>query len=73
MPVLDERRHHIHTDILARCDGVPGGSSLIGGLGGAAYDPAMTADVLAATLVAPGQLELRRFPYPEHLEPGACC
>ena len=37
----------------------------------AAYDPAMTADVLAATLVAPGQLELQRFPYPDQLEPGA--
>jgi L-iditol 2-dehydrogenase len=31
----------------------------------------MTADVLAATLVAPGELELRRYPYPEQLEPGA--
>jgi threonine dehydrogenase-like Zn-dependent dehydrogenase len=31
----------------------------------------MTADVLAATLVAPGHLELRHYPYPEHLEPGA--
>lgn len=31
----------------------------------------MTADVLAATLVAPGQLELRRYPYPVELEPGA--
>jgi hypothetical protein len=31
----------------------------------------MTTDVLAATLVAPGQLELRRYPYPERLEPGA--
>jgi threonine dehydrogenase-like Zn-dependent dehydrogenase len=31
----------------------------------------VTADVLAATLIAPGQLELRRYPYPEHLEPGA--
>jgi threonine dehydrogenase-like Zn-dependent dehydrogenase len=28
-------------------------------------------DVLAATLVAPGQLELRHYPYPEQLEPGA--
>ncbi len=28
-------------------------------------------DVLAATLIAPGQLELRRYPYPEQLEPGA--
>lgn len=28
-------------------------------------------DVLAATLVAPGRLELRRYPYPERLEPGA--
>ncbi|HSB86500.1 MAG TPA: zinc-binding dehydrogenase, partial [Ilumatobacteraceae bacterium] len=28
-------------------------------------------DVLAATLVAPGHLELRRFPYPDRLEPGA--
>ncbi len=28
-------------------------------------------DVLAATLVAPGQLELRRYPYPDQLEPGA--
>ncbi len=27
--------------------------------------------VLAATLVAPGRLELRRYPYPETLEPGA--
>lgn len=31
----------------------------------------MTADVLAATLVAPGRLELRHYPYPERLEPGA--
>ena len=31
----------------------------------------MNADVLAATLVAPGRLELRHYPYPEHLEPGA--
>ena len=31
----------------------------------------MAADVLAATLLAPGQLELQRFPYPETLEPGA--
>lgn len=31
----------------------------------------MAADVLAATLVAPGQLALQRFPYPEQLEPGA--
>ena len=38
---------------------------------GKAYDPAMTTDVLAATLVAPGQLELQRFPYPDKLEPGA--
>jgi L-iditol 2-dehydrogenase len=28
-------------------------------------------DVLAATLLAPGRLELRRYPYPEMLEPGA--
>ena len=28
-------------------------------------------DVLAATLLAPGRLELRRYPYPEVLEPGA--
>jgi threonine dehydrogenase-like Zn-dependent dehydrogenase len=28
-------------------------------------------DVLAATLLAPGRLELRRYPYPERLEPGA--
>ena len=28
-------------------------------------------DVLAATLIAPGQLELRRYPYPDRLEPGA--
>ncbi len=35
------------------------------------YDSAVTSDVLAATLVAPGRLELRRFPYPERLEPGA--
>jgi threonine dehydrogenase-like Zn-dependent dehydrogenase len=28
-------------------------------------------DVLAATLLAPGRLELRRYPYPETLEPGA--
>jgi threonine dehydrogenase-like Zn-dependent dehydrogenase len=28
-------------------------------------------DVLAATLIAPGQLELRRYPYPAVLEPGA--
>ncbi len=31
----------------------------------------MTTDVLAATLVAPGRLELRRYPYPDRLEPGA--
>lgn len=31
----------------------------------------MPADVLAATLVAPGRLQLQRFPYPEQLEPGA--
>ena len=31
----------------------------------------MPADVLAATLIAPGQLELRRYPYPERIEPGA--
>ena len=31
----------------------------------------MPSDVLAATLVAPGRLELQRFPYPERLEPGA--
>jgi threonine dehydrogenase-like Zn-dependent dehydrogenase len=31
----------------------------------------MTAEVLAATLLAPGQLELRRYPYPTELEPGA--
>jgi L-iditol 2-dehydrogenase len=29
------------------------------------------AGVRAATLVAPGQLELRTYPYPAHLEPGA--
>lgn len=29
------------------------------------------AGVRAATLVAPGQLELRTYPYPTHLEPGA--
>src|SRR5439155_4946891 len=28
-------------------------------------------DVLAATLVAPGALALRSYPYPEQLEPGA--
>jgi L-iditol 2-dehydrogenase len=27
-------------------------------------------DVLAATLVAPGELELRRYPYPQRIEPG---
>jgi L-iditol 2-dehydrogenase len=31
----------------------------------------MAADVLAATLVAPGELRLQRFPYPQQLEPGA--
>ena len=31
----------------------------------------MPADVLAATLLAPGQLELRHYPYPDQLEPGA--
>jgi len=31
----------------------------------------MPSDVLAATLVAPGRLELRRFPYPDRLEAGA--
>lgn len=30
----------------------------------------MVTDVLAATLIAPGQLELRRFPYPARIEPG---
>jgi threonine dehydrogenase-like Zn-dependent dehydrogenase len=29
------------------------------------------AEVSAATLVAPRQLEVRTYPYPEHLEPGA--
>ena len=33
--------------------------------------PGMPSDVLAATLLAPGQLELRHYPYPEQLEPGA--
>jgi len=28
-------------------------------------------NVLAATLIAPGRLELRRYPYPDRLEPGA--
>jgi threonine dehydrogenase-like Zn-dependent dehydrogenase len=28
-------------------------------------------DVLAATLVAPGELEVRTYPYPDRLEPGA--
>ena len=32
---------------------------------------AMPSDVLAATLVAPGRLEITRFPYPDQLEPGA--
>jgi L-iditol 2-dehydrogenase len=31
----------------------------------------MSADVLAATLIAPGQFELRHFPYPDRLEHGA--
>ncbi len=31
----------------------------------------MPSDVLAATLVAPGRLEITRFPYPDQLEPGA--
>ncbi len=31
----------------------------------------MATDVLAAELVAPGRLELRRYPYPQQLEPGA--
>ena len=31
----------------------------------------MPGDVLAATLVAPGRLELRHYPYPDVLEPGA--
>jgi len=31
----------------------------------------MNADVLAATLIAPGRLELRHYPYPDELEPGA--
>src|SRR5207244_1962612 len=46
--------------------------------GGAAAKPRLAAgargpmsDVLAATLVAPGTLELRSYPYPEQLEPGA--
>jgi len=54
-PVLDERRHHI--DRRHR--------HIV------SYDPAMPADVLAATLLAPGQLELQRFPYPDKLERGA--
>ena len=33
--------------------------------------PGMPSDVLAATLLAPGRLELRHYPYPEQLEPGA--
>ena len=33
--------------------------------------PGMPADVLAATLIAPGRLELRHYPYPDQLEPGA--
>ena len=39
--------------------------------GSGTYDSAMPSDVLAATLVAPGRLELQRFPYPERLETGA--
>ena len=31
----------------------------------------MPSEVLAATLLAPGRLELRHYPYPEQLEPGA--
>jgi L-iditol 2-dehydrogenase len=31
----------------------------------------MPTDVLAATLLAPGQLELRHYPFPDELEPGA--
>ncbi len=31
----------------------------------------MNPDVLAATLLAPGRLELQHYPYPEELEPGA--
>lgn len=31
----------------------------------------MPSDVLAATLVSPGHLEIQRYPYPEQLEPGA--
>ncbi len=31
----------------------------------------MPHDVLAAILVAPGEFELRRFPYPDRIEPGA--
>ena len=31
----------------------------------------MPTEVLAATLIAPGQLELRRYPYPDRIEPGA--
>src|SRR4029453_1815220 len=31
----------------------------------------MPADVLAATLLAPGRLEWRHYPYPDRLEPGA--
>lgn len=31
----------------------------------------MPDDVLAATLIAPGELELRRYPYPDRLEAGA--
>jgi threonine dehydrogenase-like Zn-dependent dehydrogenase len=31
----------------------------------------VSGQVLAATLVAPGELELRSYPYPEQLEPGA--
>ena len=40
-------------------------------LGLLVYHRTMDADVLAATLVAPGRLELRRYPYPDRLEPGA--
>ena len=45
---------------------------MFGGVNGdETYDSAMPSDVLAATLVAPGRLELQRFPYPERLEAGA--
>src|SRR5262249_9101064 len=54
------------------------GRTALGVGGSAAAEPGVAAgarravtSVLAATLVAPGELELRSYPYPRELEPGA--